>query len=151
MSTSWQEAVQATQGRSQQTVLVVDDEDSIWQLITVMLELEGLRVLEAADGQRALEIAANEHLDLITLDVMMPGIDGWQVADELDKNPRTQVIPRLMVSGVPLSQLDEAPQSAHASAVLAKPFDFAEFTGLVKLLLATPVDVPAPRPAAHEV
>jgi CheY-like chemotaxis protein len=127
------------------TVLVVDDEDSIRQLITVMLELEGLRVLEADCGERALEIVATEHVDLITLDVMMPGLDGWQVAAELDLDDRTATIPRVMVSGVPIAQLRAEPRAQRASAVLAKPFDFVEFVDIATRLLAGPVDVPNPR------
>lgn len=127
------------------TVLVVDDEVSIRQLIVVMLELEGLRVLEADCGERALEIIATEAVDLITLDVMMPGLDGWQVAAALDADQRTQAIPRVMVSGVPLRELRMAPGADRASAVLAKPFDFVEFINTTTRLLTKPLNLPAPR------
>ena len=127
------------------TALVVDDEEPIRQLISVMLELEGMRVLQADCGEAALEIAAREELHLITLDVMMPGLDGWQVAATLDADPRTAVVPRIMVSGVPIAELRAAPGASRASAVLAKPFDFAEFTDIARGLLAQPVHVPAPR------
>jgi CheY-like chemotaxis protein len=127
------------------TVLVVDDEDSVRQLIAVMLELEGHRVLQADNGQEALRIAAEQDLDLITLDVMMPGLDGWGVAAALDEDTRTSAVPRVMVSGVPLAQLQAEPGAARASAVLAKPFDFAEFVDIVQGLLITPLPVPAPR------
>ncbi|MGB8652139.1 MAG: response regulator [Mycobacteriales bacterium] len=130
-----------------QTVLVVDDEESIRHLIEVMLELEGYRVLHAETGERALEIAAEEHLDLITLDVMMPGLDGWQVAEALDAAPQTASIPRMMVSGKPLIELESNPGRGRAAAVLAKPFDFAQFTELVRQLLTPAVlsAVPSPR------
>jgi CheY-like chemotaxis protein len=134
-----------TRARSQRTVLVVDDEESVRQLIVVMLELEGHRVLEADCGAKALEVVAAHHVDLITLDVMMPDLDGWEVAERLDGQPATSSIPRLMVSGMPLHQLNESPGATRAAAVLAKPFDFAEFVSLVQLLLATPLPVPEPR------
>lgn len=130
------------------TVLVVDDEASIRQLITVMLEVEGLRVLEAECGERALEILASEHVDLITLDVMMPGLDGWQVAAALDLDDRTAGIPRVMVSGVPLNQLRQEPGASRASAVLAKPFDFVEFVETAQNLLAKAPTIPTPRDGA---
>ena len=94
------------------TVLVVDDEDSVRQLIVVMLELEGHRVLQAESGEQALEIAADNDLDLITLDVMMPGLDGWAVAAALDADARTSGVPRVMVSGMPLAQLEAEPGAA---------------------------------------
>jgi len=135
----------------QRTVLVVDDEESIRQLIAVMLELEGLRVLQARDGEQALEIAQAENLDLVTLDVMMPGLTGWEVADAMDADPRLSVVPRLMVSGVPIVELRRQPGAARAGAVLAKPFDFVEFTEAVQKLLAQPSAVPEPRTSAHEL
>ena len=127
------------------TVLVVEDEDSVRQLIVVILELEGHRVLQAETGERALQIAADNDLDLITLDVMMPGLDGWAVAAVLDADARTSVVPRVMVSGMPLAQLEAEPGAQRASAVLAKPFDFVEFTDIVQRLLAKPLVLPAPR------
>ena len=136
-------ALSALAGR--QSVLVVDDEDSVRDLIAVILELEGLRVLTAASGEEALYLAGSEELHLITLDVMMPGLDGWQVADALDASDRTRVIPRMMVSGKPLVELERAPGRGRASAVLSKPFDFAEFTDIALGLLRP--QVPAPRQA----
>ena len=135
----------ATARTGPKTVLVVDDEASIRQLITVMLEVEGLRVLEADCGEAALEIIAAEQVDLITLDVMMPGLDGWEVAAELDRHERTAGIPRVMVSGVPIHQLQQEEGATRASAVLAKPFDFVEFVDIATRLLAGPIDLPAPR------
>ena len=142
------EALSALAGRK--TVLVVDDEDSVRELLSVMLELEGHRVLQADRGATALEIAATEELHLITLDVMMPGLDGWQVAAALDASARTASVPRMMVSGKPLVELDSAPGRARASAVLTKPFDFAEFTDIVRRLMAAPHVMPRPRLSVEE-
>src|SRR6266540_4152088 len=64
-------------------VLVIDDEPPIRLLCRVNLEAEGMEVLEASDGPTGLEKARNEEPDVILLDVMMPGLDGWQVAEEL--------------------------------------------------------------------
>jgi CheY-like chemotaxis protein len=139
-------ALSSLSGRA--TVLVVDDEASIRELIAVMLELEGLRVLQAHDGEEALAIARTEELQLITLDVMMPGLDGWQVAAELDADPRTAAVPRIMVSGKPLVELERAPGRQRATAVLTKPFDFAEFTDVVRGVLAASVAIPPPRSIA---
>ena len=64
-------------------VLVIDDEAPIRLLCRVNLEAEGMEVLEASDGPTGLEKARNDEPDVILLDVMMSGLDGWQVAEEL--------------------------------------------------------------------
>jgi CheY-like chemotaxis protein len=67
-------------------VLVIDDEAPIRLLCRVNLEAEGMEVIEAADGPSGLERARAEAPDVILLDVMMPGLDGWRVAEELLDN-----------------------------------------------------------------
>jgi two-component system alkaline phosphatase synthesis response regulator PhoP len=74
-------------------VLVIDDEAPIRLLCRVNLEAEGMEVLEASDGPTGLEKARNEEPDVILLDVMMPGLDGWQVAEELLESDSTNSIP----------------------------------------------------------
>ena len=79
-------------------VLVVDDEAPIRLLCRVNLEAEGMEVLEAADGPAGLETALRERPDVILLDVMMPGLDGWRVAEELVENPQTSAIPIIFLT-----------------------------------------------------
>ena len=74
-------------------VLVIDDEPPIRLLCRVNLEADGMEVLEASDGPTGLEKARNEEPDVILLDVMMPGLDGWQVAEALLDDRRTSSIP----------------------------------------------------------
>ena len=74
-------------------VLVVDDEAPIRLLCRVNLEAEQMDVVEAADGLTGLEAARRERPDVILLDVMMPGLDGWRVAEELLEDPDTSAIP----------------------------------------------------------
>jgi DNA-binding response OmpR family regulator len=71
----------------------VDDEAPIRLLCRVNLEAEQMDVLEAADGLSGLEAARRERPDVILLDVMMPGLDGWRVAEELLEDPDTSSIP----------------------------------------------------------
>ena len=75
------------------TVLVIDDEAPIRLLCRVNLEAEKMTVLEAANGPDGLEQAKEGRPDVILLDVMMPGLDGWQVAEELLNDERTRSIP----------------------------------------------------------
>src|SRR5918911_3320747 len=74
-------------------VLVIDDEAPIRLLCRVNLEAEGMQVLEAADGPTGLNYARNEKPDVILLDVMMPGLDGWHVAEQLLVDSATKRIP----------------------------------------------------------
>ena len=74
-------------------VLVIDDEAPIRLLCRVNLEAEGMEVLEAANGTAGLEQARAATPDVILLDVMMPGLDGWSVAEQLLDDERTEGIP----------------------------------------------------------
>jgi CheY-like chemotaxis protein len=80
------------------TVLVIDDEAPIRLLCRVNLEAEGMEVLEAADGPSGLEKAREETPDVVLLDVMMPGLDGWRVAEELLDDDRTEAIPIIFLT-----------------------------------------------------
>src|SRR5438132_1704846 len=79
-------------------VLVVDDEAPIRLLCRVNLEAEGMSVLEAADGASGLDLARDEQPDVVLLDVMMPGLDGWRVAEELLEDDRTSGIPIIFLT-----------------------------------------------------
>src|SRR5881392_3236132 len=74
-------------------VLIIDDEAPIRLLCRVNLEAEGMEVIDAGDGPTGLEKARSEEPDVILLDVMMPGLDGWQVAEALLDDRRTSSIP----------------------------------------------------------
>ena len=70
------------------TILVVDDEEAIQRMLAVALAREGYRVVEALDGERALQLVGSERPDLILLDVMLPGIDGLEVCRRCGPPPR---------------------------------------------------------------
>lgn len=80
------------------TILVVDDEDDIRELVTYNLEREGYRVVCADSGERAVAIAHQEAVDLIVLDLMLPGIDGLEVTRALKGDPATAGIPIVMLT-----------------------------------------------------
>jgi DNA-binding response OmpR family regulator len=81
-------------------VLAVDDEDDILEIIRVNLELEGHRVVLARNGHEALAQASEHHPDVVLLDVMMPGMDGWEVLTRLkaDTKPEMSEVPVLMLT-----------------------------------------------------
>ena len=80
-------------------VLVVDDDKVVRQLIKVNLELEGFEVVTAADGVECLDVVHGVRPDVVTLDVVMPRLDGLRTAARLRSDPRTRHIPVAIVSG----------------------------------------------------
>src|SRR5205823_1781383 len=79
-------------------VLVIDDEAPIRLLCRVNLEAEGMDVIEAPDGPSGVDKAREEQPDVILLDVMMPGLDGWRVAEQLFEDDRTVAIPIIFLT-----------------------------------------------------
>ncbi|MEU1801399.1 MULTISPECIES: response regulator [unclassified Streptomyces] len=115
-------------------VLVVDDNKVIRQLIRVNLELEGFEVVTAADGAECLEIVHQVRPDVITLDVVMPRLDGLQTASRLRADARTRQVPVAMISACTQVEVDRG-QALGVDAFLAKPFEPAELVTLVGRLM----------------
>jgi two-component system, OmpR family, alkaline phosphatase synthesis response regulator PhoP len=104
-------------------ILVVDDESAIRLVCQLNLDSAGFQTLEAADGETALELARSEQPDLILLDVMLPGIDGWRVAEELAALPETREIPILFLSARSDRADEERAHEVGALGYITKPFD----------------------------
>jgi DNA-binding response OmpR family regulator len=116
-------------------VLVIDDEAPIRLLCRVNLEAEGMEVLEAADGPSGLDTARVEAPDVILLDVMMPGLDGWRVAEELLDDERTSSIPIVFLTA--RAELRDRARGIDLGGVdyVTKPFNPVELAPLVRELL----------------
>jgi DNA-binding response OmpR family regulator len=116
-------------------VLVVDDEAPIRLLCRVNLEAEGMEVLEAADGQAGYEAARSERPDVILLDVMMPGMDGWQVAERLIEDETTSDIPLIFLTA--RAELRDRARGLELGGVeyITKPFNPVELASIVQDLL----------------
>ncbi len=116
-------------------VLVIDDEAPIRLLCRVNLEAEGMEVLEAADGPSGLQQARNHSPDVILLDVMMPGLDGWRVAEELLDDPTTEDIPIVFLTA--RAELRDRARGIDLGGVdyVTKPFNPVELAPLVRGLL----------------
>jgi CheY-like chemotaxis protein len=104
-------------------VLVVEDDDVIRQLITVNLELEGIQVETAVDGQDALDKVLEIAPDVVTLDVMMPRLDGWETAVQLRANPDTAHIKVVLLSARAQEADLQRGERIGVDAYLTKPFD----------------------------
>ncbi|HEY7207395.1 MAG TPA: response regulator [Gaiellaceae bacterium] len=116
-------------------VLVIDDEAPIRLLCRVNLEAESMEVLEAADGPSGLEQARSEQPDVILLDVMMPGLDGWRVAEELLDDGRTAEIPIIFLTA--RAEFRDRARGLDIGGVdyVTKPFNPLDLAPLVESLL----------------
>ncbi len=114
--------------------LVVDDSAVIRELIAVNLELEGFEVATAGDGESALRLARELHPDVITLDVMMPRITGFEAVELLRQEPDTASIPIVMVTGRAQAADLARGEEVGVDAYLTKPFEPAELIEVVTRL-----------------
>ncbi|TML04194.1 MAG: response regulator transcription factor, partial [Actinobacteria bacterium] len=114
------------------TILLVDDEDSVQQLLAYPLEREGFRVLQARDGEEALARFAEEHVDLVVLDLMLPKLDGLEVCKRLRAESE---VPIIMLTARD-DELDKVVGlELGADDYITKPFSIREFRSRVRALL----------------
>ena len=117
-------------------VLVIDDEAPIRLLCRVNLEAEGMEVIEAQDGTVGVELARSERPDVILLDVMMPGMDGWEVLQALQAGESTSEIPIVFLTA--RAELRDRAQGLELGGIdyVTKPFNPIDLAPLVNGLLA---------------
>jgi len=126
------------------TILLVDDEDSVQKLLAYPLEREGFRVLQARDGEEALERFAAEEVDLVVLDLMLPKLDGLEVCKRLRA---LSEVPIIMLTARD-DELDKVVGlELGADDYITKPFSIREFRSRVRALLRRASVV---RPAAGD-
>ncbi len=117
------------------TVLVVDDEKDLVELVKYHLEKEGLKCLEARDGETALQLAKERSPDLMVLDLMLPGVDGLEVCRKLRKDPKTSSIAIIMLT----AKAEEVDRivglEMGADDYMVKPFSPRELVARVKAVL----------------
>jgi len=119
------------------TVLVADDDIDILSLVTRHLSTLDVNVLEASDGEEALRIAKRERPDLVILDVMMPGMTGWEVCRAIRDDDALGNTLVMMVTGIG-ERLNEMTSPLYgANEFIDKPFDLGELDTKVKSLLAS--------------
>jgi len=101
-------------------VLLVDDSQEQRDLYALMLETR-VTVMTASRGEDGLALASTERPDTVILDVMMPGMDGWEVCERLKSNPATASIPVIMLTAIDSEEVQALARRAGATAVLVKP------------------------------
>ncbi len=113
-------------------ILVVDDEQDIVELVSLVLEEPGLSVLSAYNGQQALDILQEQHPDLILSDVMMPHLDGLQLCKRIKSTPSTRDTIIILMTAAGGLSLDDC----GADALIRKPFDITAVQDTVRRYLA---------------
>ena len=116
-------------------VLAVDDDHVIRGLLEVNLEMEGHEVVSAVDGSDALAKVAEHRPDLILLDVMMPNLNGWQVAERLKGDAATRHIPIVFLSARAMDADVRRGAELGVESYVTKPFDPIDLMDLVQRLL----------------
>ena len=113
-------------------ILIADDEQLMRQLVVDFLQPEGYELIEAADGKEALELYQKEHPDLVLLDVMMPGYDGWTVCREIRRESAVPII-MLTAKGEEIDQLFA--YDLGVDEYITKPFSPKILVAKIKALL----------------
>lgn len=121
--------------KKNQTILVVDDQPDNVFILQDRLQREGFKILTAYDGLSCISIAENEKPDLILLDVMMPGLSGFDVCERLLKNPATNSIPVILVTA--LTDVEDIKRGLQAGAFdyVKKPYNRAELIARINSAL----------------
>ena len=126
--------VQATAKKP--TILIADDDPEILTLLGIRLSKKGYHVLEAQDGNAALEKARGEHPDLVLLDVMMPGKNGWEVAKALREDKSLDRLGIVMLTAIGERVNEMTSPLYGADDYVDKPFDFADLEKKIRAVLA---------------
>ena len=136
-------------------ILIVDDDPDMLELLRLALTDTGFAVSTAADGKEALRKALRAPPDLVVLDLLLPGMNGFSVCEQLRLNPVTATVPVLMITVLPGEFPRLVGVEAGADAYLNKPFGMEEFVSCVSDLIhrhrvGAEVRVAAPEPATGE-
>src|SRR5918992_507980 len=118
-----------------ETILIADDDSDIRRFVEINLRLEGFETLSASDGEEAYKMAIEEGPDLVLMDVMMPGIDGFELCQRLRTDPRTATASVIMLTAKSLSADKVVGLTAGADDYMIKPFDPLELVARVKSTL----------------
>ncbi|MZH03591.1 MAG: response regulator [Nitrospinae bacterium] len=124
-----QKDIEHTSGKKENIILVIDDDPMVQTQMKRSFEKEGYHIVTASDGEEGLELARKLHPSLITLDVLMPGMDGWTVLTELKADPELANIPVFVISMV---DDENKGYSLGASEYLTKPIDRTRIHILMK-------------------
>jgi putative two-component system response regulator len=117
------------------TILIADDQAPNRELLEALLTADGFKVIQAADGEQALEELAKNQVDLVLLDVMMPRLNGFEVCERMKSNPDTDLIPAILVTSLADKEDRIRGIQSGADDFLTRPVDRAQLLARVRSLL----------------
>ena len=117
------------------TVLLIEDQTALRLVIGINLALAGIDLLEAENGAAGLALARTAKPDVIVLDIRLPDLDGWQVADELRDDPATSNIPLIFLTAHADTATRERGLQLGAVDFITKPFDMNVLVGRIAEVL----------------
>ncbi|HEX6836739.1 MAG TPA: response regulator [Polyangia bacterium] len=117
-------------------ILIADDDPEILTMLGIRLSKKGYQVLEAVDGNQTLNLARKHHPDLVLLDVMMPGKNGWEVAKELRSDSEFSNLGIVMLTAIGEKVNEMTSPLYGADAYVDKPFDFSDLEKKIKDVLS---------------
>jgi len=117
-------------------ILIVEDEESLLKLESILLTSKGYLVTACSEGFAALEELPRNRPDIVILDVMLPGMDGFEVCRKIKSDPEYATIPVIMLTARKNSQDMERGLQAGADAYITKPFKSAQLIGTIERLLS---------------
>ena len=116
-------------------VLIVEDNPVIVRMSEKLLTANGYDVITAGNGKEGLDRARSDRPDVILLDIILPVMHGYEVCGELKKNPATQDIPVIIITGTGLEEIARKESQIEAQGFIAKPYDFKAIDALIKQVL----------------
>jgi two-component system cell cycle response regulator len=122
----------------ERTILLIEDDPLSARLVDLVLKSEGHQVIMVQDGLRGLEIAQGTSIDLVLLDLMLPGIDGFEVLRQLRADPKTAAVKVVVVSAKSQPADKERAAELGIDAYLTKPYRKIELLEVVRSLLGEP-------------
>lgn len=118
------------------TILLVEDHQEIWDFLSRRLKRRGYEVVVAQDGQEGLDKVRSEKPDLVLLDMNLPVMDGWTVAQTLKGDPATNAIPIIALTAHAMAGDREKAMGAGCDDYHAKPIDFSQLVNQIEAALA---------------
>ena len=125
----------------QRRILIVEDNSDMRDFLRRVLARHGYAHLEAADGSEGMEIAQQDHPDLILMDMSLPELDGFEATRRLKANKETQHVPIIAVTAHARPSDEKRALEAGCDAYLSKPYSLREFLDIVQKFLPSPVAI----------
>ena len=119
-------------------ILLAEDNEMNRDMLSRRLERKGYQVVIAVNGQRAIDLAANEKPDLILMDMSLPMVDGWEATRRLKADPRTKQIPIIALTAHAMAEDERKAREAGCDDYDTKPVEFTRLLEKIEALLGSP-------------